>query len=97
MNQKLAIGLLVGGLATFLTSLAEFFSTHTTWSSMSAPNEIAHIITMTATFCMIVAGALGTQLPRDKDQRVGDRMPKDKIVATIIESEVKDSSASDIK
>lgn len=89
MNQKLSIGVFFTGLASFLTSLAEFFSTHQTWQSMSTPTEVSHIVFMTASFCMIIAGALGINLPRDKDSRVGDRIPKEDIVATIIEKEKK--------
>lgn len=84
MNQKLSLSLFFGGLAAFLTSLGEFFSAHETWHSMSAPNEVGHIILMTATFCMTVAGALGTQLPRNKNSRVDDKLSSDQIVNTII-------------
>ena len=90
MNQKLSLALLVGGLATFLTSLAEVFSSHQSWHEMSSPSEVAHIMVLTATFCMVIAGALGTNLPRNKDERVGDRVPRENLVATIIESEQKD-------
>ncbi len=87
MNQKLSLSLFFGGLAAFLTSLGEFFSSHQTWTSMSAPSEVGHIILMTATFCMTVAGALGTQLPRKKNERVDDKLSNDQIVSTIIKEE----------
>lgn len=85
MNQKLALSVFFSGLTTFLMSLGEFFSSHQTWQSMSTPNEIGHVIIMTATFCMTVAGALGINLPRDKNQRVSDKEPKENIVVTQIE------------
>ena len=68
MNQKLSISLLVGGLATFLMSLSEFIGNHETWQSLSTPASIGHIMLLTATFCMALTGALGTQLPRGARQ-----------------------------
>jgi hypothetical protein len=85
MNQKLALSMFFGGLGTFLMSLAEFFSTHNSWHDMSSPAEIAHVMILTGAFCTTVAGALGTQLPRDKNTRVADKEPKANIVVTQIE------------
>jgi hypothetical protein len=87
MNQKLAIGMFFGGLGTFLMSLGEFFSAHQTWSSMSTPNEVAHIMVITGSFCITVAGALGTNLPRNKNTRVDDRLSSKDMVNTIIKEE----------
>lgn len=85
MNQKLALSMFFGGLGTFLTSLAEFFSSHQTWHDMSSPVEIAHVMILTGTFCITIAGALGTKLPRNKNSRVEDRMPKEDILVTTIQ------------
>ena len=91
MNQKLALVMFFGGLGTFLTSLSEFFSSHQTWASMSAPAEMAHIVFMTATFCMTIAGALGVKLPRDKNERVDDKVPAENIVVSLIKEEKSDA------
>jgi hypothetical protein len=87
MNQKLAIALFFGGLAAFLSGLGEFFSSHETWQSLSTPMSIGHIMYLTSTFCMTIAGALGTQLPRSKNTRVNDRLPKESIEVTMIQKE----------
>lgn len=79
MNQKLALSLFFGGLATFLSSLGELLSMHKSWTELSAPNEIGHITLITASFCMVIAGALGVQLPREgrKTDRVSDQKLSD--------------------
>lgn len=85
MNQKLSIGLLFGGLATFLTTLGEFVSSHNTWRELSGPHEIGTIAIITGSFIFTIFGALGTKLPRKKNSRVGDRVPKEDILVTQIE------------
>lgn len=72
MNQKLSISLLCSGLATFLTSLGELLAAHKSWSELSTPSEIGHIVIITAAFIVTLTGALGTQLPRSKNERVTD-------------------------
>lgn len=90
MNQKLSLSLFFSGLATFLMSLGELLSSHENWSSLSAPSEVGHIILITASFCMTVAGALGVNLPRKKNSRVSDRLSSEEIVNTIIQEEKND-------
>lgn len=85
MNQKLSVALLSGGLLAFLTSLSEFLSTHQNWHEMTTPSEVGHIILLVSSFLGALVGALGTQLPRDKNERIGDREPKENIVVTQIE------------
>lgn len=85
MNQKLSIGMFFGGLSTFLMSLGEFFTSHPTWSSMSTPSEVGHLTIIIGSFCITVAGALGTNLPRDKNTRVSDKVPKEDIVVNMVE------------
>ncbi len=74
MNQKLSLSLFFSGLATFLSSIGEVLSHYQSWNQMTTPNEIGHIIIITASFIMTVVGALGTQLPRsNKNERVTDQ------------------------
>lgn len=79
MNQKLSLSLFFSGLATFLMSLGEFFAQHNSWHDMSTPSEIGHIMIITASFVITIVGALGTQLPRDKNTRASDRVSQDKL------------------
>lgn len=74
MNQRNSIVLLIVGMAGLLGSLSEFLATHESWSSMGTPKEIAHVLPMIATFLMVLAGALGIQLPRDTSQSHKDRI-----------------------
>lgn len=76
MNQKLAWSTFVGGLVTLLTMLAEFFSQHNSWSEMGTPKEIAHLLIIGASFCVTVFGALGANLPRERNTRVEDLTPE---------------------
>lgn len=87
MNQKLSIGLFVGGLATFLTSLGNFIGEHDTWQSVLAPSEVGHIMLMTATFCMTIAGALGTHVRFSKNSRKTDRVDMNKIESSSLEKD----------
>lgn len=89
MNQKLSLGLFFSGLATFLTSLGEFLSSHDNWQSLSAPSEVGYIMLITSSFVITVVGALGTSLPRKKNSRISDRVSSDQIVNTIIQEEKK--------
>jgi hypothetical protein len=92
MNQKLSIGMFFGGLGTFLMSLGEFFSSHPDWHSMSTPVEVAHIMVITGSFCITIAGALGINLPRNKNTRVDDRLSSKDMVNTIVKEEKKDNA-----
>lgn len=72
MNQKLAWSTFAGGLSTFLMSLGEFLSSHNSWAEMGTPKEVAHIVVMSASLIITIVGALGANLPRDKNTRVDD-------------------------
>lgn len=91
MNQKLSLSLFFGGLAAFLSGLSELFTSHETWLSLTTTASVGHIMYLTSTFCMTIAGALGTQLPRKKNSRIADREPKENIVITQIEEIKKDN------
>lgn len=78
MNQKLAVSVFFSGLAVFLTSLGEFFAVHDTWHAMTTPTEVGHVMIMAGSFVVTIAGALGTQLPRDPT-RFTDRVSDSKV------------------
>jgi uncharacterized membrane protein YgdD (TMEM256/DUF423 family) len=65
MTQRSALIMFLTGTITFLGSLAEFFTSHETWVSMTTPQDIAHVLFMIVTFLMTISGALSYQLPRD--------------------------------
>jgi hypothetical protein len=68
MTQRSALIMFLTGTITFLGSLAEFFTGHDTWASMSGPQDIAHVLFMIVTFLMTISGALSYQLPRDSSK-----------------------------
>lgn len=79
MNQKLSISLFCTGLTTFITSLYELLSKHNSWSEMSTPGEVGHIMLITGSFIVAILGALGTQMPRDKNSRITDKVDIKKV------------------
>ena len=79
MNQKISLVLFITGLAGYLGSLSEYFSLHDSWKSMTTPHEVASLLSMIVTFLMTIAGALGTQLPRDTSKNFRDRVSDKKI------------------
>lgn len=90
MNQKLSLSLFFAGLPTFLTSLGEFLARHHSWTEMTHPAAVGHLVLMTGSFCCTIFGALGTQLPRDgrHADRVTDERP-----TTDVGSDVKGGGA----
>lgn len=76
MSQKFAYASFLTGLATFLTSLGEFFSTHSSWSEMAAPKEIGHIIVMLASLVITIVGALNVEL-RGNDIKLSENTMKE--------------------
>ncbi len=74
MNQKNSIIILITGLAGFLGALAAFLSSLTSWDQLTAPAGVANILVMVVTLLMTVAGALGTQMPRNSSRDYKDRM-----------------------
>lgn len=68
MNQRASWSMFVGGLATFITSLGEFFSTHNSWQEMQTPTEVGHMFIMFGSLLFALGGALGINLHSKKDK-----------------------------
>lgn len=66
MNQKFSISMLAGGLPAFLLTATEII-THggNTWTYFYAtPMGALHLFVLGVSFATMLAGAIGTQLPR---------------------------------
>ena len=75
MNQKLSITMLAGGFPAFVLTATEII-THggNTWSYFYAtPLGALHLFILGMAFASMLAGALGTQIPRSADGTHAER------------------------
>lgn len=57
-KQKVCIVLIIIGTGGFFFSLGEFFKMHQTWSELSGPSEVGHLLVLIGTFITALGGAL---------------------------------------
>lgn len=89
MNQKFSLSLFMGGLPIFLATASEMLAKHNEWSYFyETPLGFLHGLGLGVSFCALVIGALGTQLPRNPSsygQRKGDvNMPDAGVPGTTV-------------
>lgn len=66
-KQKLALTIFFVGGSIFLASLGQFISEHSTWSEMTNPREVGHLMLITGTGLATLAGALGINTNKKDD------------------------------
>lgn len=71
MKQRISILITISGGTSFLMSLGEVFIHHTTW--IFAPNEIAHLSFILATFGFTIYGALMTEMKKVSLETVSEQ------------------------
>lgn len=78
MNQKFSWAMFAGGMPTFLLTAGEMLKEHNEWSYFyQTPLGFLHAVMLGVTFCALIVGAIGIQLPRTEGthaQRKSDQV-----------------------
>lgn len=90
MNQTISWTGFAAGFTAFVGAASEMIDEHTKWSDFtSTPLGALHLFILGGAFVLMIAGALGVQLPRSNSM-YGDRITDKKLVE--INKETKDES-----
>jgi hypothetical protein len=73
MFQKMSLTGFFTGLVAFIGAASEVVHEHTQWNDFLTPFGVLHILVIGAAFVVMIAGALGVQLPRNENTNYGDR------------------------